>query len=251
MSKKRRSGHHAEIETLTLALAQNGRAMDEGVKKKFWSTHDVKVVKPLTPTQDDMFFAWEEKKHICAHGTAGTGKSFLSLYLAINDVLNKKQKQIIIVRSAVATRDIGHLPGTLEEKTAQYEIPYNDIMWDLLGRKSTYSDMKEAGIIKFMTTSFIRGLTWDNAIIIVDEGENLTLHEINSIMTRVGKNTRVIFNGDIKQTDLDGKKHGSSGMDQAVRIFNRMSSFELIHFTQHDIVRSDFVKEWIIASEEF
>jgi len=250
MRKKHRNGRQAELETISLALVQNGRAMEEGSKRKHWSKHDVKAVKPLTPTQEDMFHAWYDDKHICAHGSAGTGKTFLALYLAIHEILGKHQNKIIIVRSAVPTREVGYLPGTLEEKTALYELPYHDIMYELIGRNSTYHDMKEAGLIEFMTTSFIRGLTWDNAIVIVDEGENMTFHEIDSIMTRIGKNTRIIFTGDIKQSDLDGKKNGVSGMRHALNVFDRMTEFESVQFTKHDIVRSQFVKSWIVASEE-
>jgi phosphate starvation-inducible protein PhoH len=250
MAKKKRNSRQAEIETLSLALVQNGKAMEEGNKRKHWSKHDIKTIQPLTPTQDDMFHAWYNNKHICAHGSAGTGKTFLALYLAINEILDKHQRKIIVVRSAVPTRDVGFLPGTLEEKIALYELPYHDIMWELVGRSSTYQDMKDAGLIEFMTTSFIRGLTWDNAIVIVDEGENMTFHEIDSIMTRIGENSRIIFTGDIKQTDLDGKKNGSSGMKEALKVFDNMKEFASIQFNKHDIVRSDFVKSWIIATEE-
>ncbi len=250
MGKKRRNSRQAEIETLSLALVQNGRAMEEGNKRKHWSKHDIKQIQPLTPSQEDMFHAWYNNKHITAHGSAGTGKTFLALYLAINEIIDKQQKQIIIVRSAVPTRELGFTPGTLEEKIALYEEPYHAIMWELIGRSATYQDMKDAGIIEFKSTSYIRGLTWDNAIIIVDEGENMTLHEIDSIMTRVGNNTRVIFTGDIRQTDLDGKKNGTSGMAQALKIFDNMKEFASIKFNKHDIVRSEFVKSWIIASEE-
>jgi len=250
MSKKRRTGRQEEIETLSHALLQNGRAMEENTKKKHWSVHDIKKIQPLNDAQADMFHSWYNNQHVCAHGSAGTGKTFIALSLAINEVLNKRQQKIIIVRSAVPTREIGFLPGTLEEKTAQYELPYHDIMWELVGRASTYSDMKEAGLINFTTTSFIRGLTWDNAIVVVDEGENMNLHEIDSIMTRMGNNSRVLFTGDIRQTDLDGKRNGVSGMADALRIFNNMREFDLIKFTKYDIVRSEFVKSWIIASEE-
>jgi len=250
MAKKRRTGRQAEIETLSLALVHNGRAMEEGNKRKHWSKHDIKTIQPLTPTQEDMFHAWYNNKHVCASGSAGTGKTFLALFLAINEIIEKRQKKIIIVRSAVPTRDVGYLPGTLEEKTALYELPYHDIMWELVGRASTYQNMKEAGLIEFMSTSFIRGLTWDNAIVIVDEGENMTFHEIDSIMTRIGENSRIIFTGDIKQTDLDGKKNGASGMLEALKVFDKMKEFESVQFNKHDIVRSKFVKSWIIASEE-
>ena len=250
MAKKRRNGAKAQLEEVTLALVQNGRAMEEGTKRKTWTKHDIKHIQPLTPTQEDMFHAWYNDKHICAHGSAGTGKTFLALYLAINEIIQKRQSKIIIIRSAVPTRDVGYLPGTLEEKTALYELPYHDIMWELVGRASTYQDMKDAGVIEFMTTSFIRGLTWDNAVIVVEEGENMTFHEIDSIMTRIGENSRVIFTGDMKQTDLDGKKNGISGMNDALKVFANIEEFELVKFNKYDIVRSDFVKSWIIASEE-
>ncbi len=250
MAKKRRNGRQAEVETLTLALVNNGRAMEEHQKRKHWSVHDIKKIKPLTPTQDDMFHAWYNNQHICAHGSPGTGKSFLSLYLALNEVLEKQQQRVIIVRSAVPTREIGFFPGNLEEKVSEYEAPYHDIMWELVGRKSTYQDMKDAGLIDFKTTSFLRGLTWDNSIIIVDEAQNMSIHEINSIFTRVGENSRIMFLGDIKQTDLDGKKTGVTGMPEALKVIDIMKEFETVQFTKYDIVRSDFVKSWITASEE-
>lgn len=250
MAKKRRNGAKAQLEEVTLALVQNGRAMEEATKRKTWSKHDLKTIQPLTPTQEDMFHAWYNNKHLCAHGSAGTGKTFLALYLALNEIIEKHQTKIIIVRSAVPTRDVGFLPGSLEEKVALYELPYHDIMWELVGRASTYQDMKDAGLVTFMTTSFIRGLTWDNAVVVVDEGENMTFHEIDSIMTRIGENSRVIFTGDTKQTDLDGKKNGATGMREAMQVFDNMKEFDCIAFNKYDIVRSDFVKSWIIASEE-
>jgi len=250
MAKKRRNSAKAQLEEVTLALVQNGRAMTEEVKRKSWSKHDIKIVQPLTPTQEDMFHAWYNDKNICAHGSAGTGKTFLALYLAINEVLQKHQNRIIIVRSAVPTRDIGFLPGDLDEKTALYELPYHDIMWELVGRPSTYQDMKDVGLIEFMTTSFIRGLTWDNAVVVIEEPENMTFHEIHSVMTRIGENTRVILAGDITQTDLDGKRNGVCGMGDAMKVMQKMSEFEIIQFNKYDIVRSEFVKSWIIATEE-
>lgn len=249
MAKKRRNGRQAELETLSQALILNGRAMDEQHKRKHWTKHDIQTVKPLTPAQDEMFHAWYNDKHICAHGSAGTGKSFIALYLAINQIIEKKQQRIIIVRSAVPTREIGFLPGSLEEKLMQYELPYHDIMWELVGKKSTYQDMKDVGIIEFMSTSFIRGLTWDNAVVVVDEASNMSMHEIDSILTRIGENTRVILTGDIKQSDLDGKKNGICGLPDALKIFNNMKEFASVKFTKYDIVRSEFVKSWIIASE--
>jgi len=250
MSRKRQSNKRQELTNANIALFRNGKAMEEGRKIKHWTTHDIKAIRPLTPAQEDVFHSWFNEEHICLHGSAGTGKTFLALYLALNEVLQKNQNKIIIVRSAVATREVGFLPGTLEEKVAQYEIPYQDILCDLVGKDSTYQDMKEAKIIEFMTTSFIRGLTWDNAVIIVDEGENMTFHEINSVMTRLGKNSRIIFTGDLLQTDLDGRKHGVPGMADALNVFHSMNDFACVKFTKNDIVRSDFVRDWIIATED-
>lgn len=248
---KRSNNKNAELEHLSLALTLNGRAMEDGPKRKHWSAHDIKHITPLTATQEDMFHSWFNGYNICAHGSAGTGKTFLALYLAMHSLLDRReQNRIIIVRSAVATRDVGFLPGTLEEKTALYELPYHDIMWELIGRASTYQDMKDANIIEFMTTSFIRGLTWDNAIVIMDEAQNMTFHELDSVMTRLGENSRIIVTGDIRQTDLDGKKNGAScGMGNFVKVVEGMKEFSTLHFTVNDIVRSSIVKSWIMASE--
>lgn len=257
MSAKKRSykksKRNDEVEFLKQALFANGHAAEEGPKRKSWSTKDLKTIKPITAAQEETFHEWFNGKHLCLSGSAGTGKTFLAFYLALNELFNSRARRIIIVRSTVATRDIGFLPGTIEEKTMMYELPYHDIMWELIGRPSTYQDMKDTGDIEFMTTSFVRGLTWDNAIIIVDEAQNMTFHEINSIMTRIGENTRIIVTGDTKQTDLtEGKKHlGLEGMTQALKVFNDMSTFANVHFTKHDIVRSEFVKAWIIACEKY
>lgn len=246
----RRARRSSELDYLEMSLVMNGKAHEEGPKKKHWNMHDLKSVKPLTPTQEDMFYAWNQGYNICAHGSAGTGKTFLACYLALGEVITRRAGKIILVRSAVPTRDIGFLPGTLEEKVANYEKPYHDIFWELVGRESTYNDMKEEGYVEFMTTSFLRGLTWDNCIVVIDEAENMTAHEIDSVMTRLGDNARIIINGDAKQTDLDGsKKQGSEGLTWAVKVFENMNQFSIVKFGVHDIVRSQLVKSWIIASE--
>lgn len=252
MSKKARGNtkRTRELEFLQHALESNAHAFTEGPKKKTWSIRDLKTIKPKNNAQEELFHAWYNGKHLVAHGSAGTGKTFLAFYLALQEVLEQRARRIIIVRSAVATREVGFLPGTLEEKTAMYELPYKDIAWELVGRRTTYDDMKEAGLIEFMTTSFVRGLTWDNAIVLVDEGQNMTFHEINSIMTRIGNNTKIIFTGDTKQTDLDGKRLGFEGMTHALKVMKDMDNFESVEFTKFDIVRSEFVKEWITACEE-
>ncbi|MGI0076103.1 MAG: PhoH family protein [Nitrosopumilaceae archaeon] len=226
---------------------------EDMVTRKTWSLHDLKNIKPLTSTQEEMVHTFLNGQNVCAYGSAGTGKTFLSVYLALNEILNPNTKQhyIILVRSVVPTREVGYLPGTLEEKIALYEAPYHDIFAEIVGRGSTYKDMKDAKKVKFVTTSFIRGLTWNNAVIIIDEAQNMTMHELNSILTRVGINTRIIVAGDIQQSDIMHKTNGSGcGMAQFLKIIDNMREFEKIQFTTHDIVRSAFVKSWIIACEQ-
>lgn len=251
MSRKRKhAGTTAQLYDLTEALVRNGEAMREGPRRKTWTKHDLRHIKPLTPNQELMFRDFIEGKHICAHGSAGTGKTFVAIYLALNEMLAaQKVDKIIIVRSAVPTRDMGFMPGTLEEKEMFFELPYSEMFATLLGRKNSYQDMKDAGCVRFSTTSYVRGLTWDDAVVIVDEGQNMTFHEINSIVTRLGQNSKLIFVGDLPQTDLR-KKYEQTGMDKFVKVAQKMPTFSVIHFTHHDIVRSEFVKSWIIACEE-
>ena len=248
MSRKKTSRRKNETKFLEDALRHNGSAKRNGPKHKTWSTHDLKTIKPLTPSQQDVFHAFYNYDHICAHGTAGTGKTYLAFYLAINEILNPTtpQDRIIVVRSVVPTRDIGFLPGDLSEKISVYESPYRDICAELVGRRSTYDDMKGAGLIQFMPTSFVRGLTWDDAIVIVEECQNMTFHEINSIVTRLGKNSRIIFTGDTNQTDL---RPVECGMDRLLKTIDNIQSFAMVEFGHNDIVRSDIVKSWIVAAE--
>lgn len=240
------------IEFLEKGLSRNGKAIEEGPRKKKWTVHDLRSIRPLTPAQEDMFRAFFDGRQICAYGTAGTGKSYVAIWLALNELLREgaSQNRLILVRSAVATRDQGYLPGTLEEKEAPYERPYRDIFADIVGKTTTYDDMKAAGLVEFNTTSNVRGITWNNAIVLIDEIQNCNFQEINSVMTRIGKNTRVMAMGDIAQNDLNKRKNDETGMNRFLEIAKRMRQFEMIKFQWHDIVRSEFVKSWIIACEE-
>lgn len=246
---KKKASRKNEIKFLEDSLHKNGAAQFHGPKRKKWSTHDLKTVKPLTPSQQDFFHAFFENDHICAHGSAGTGKTYLAFYLALNEILNPNtpQDRIIVVRSVVPTREIGFLPGDLNEKVSVYESPYKDICAELIGRPSTYDDMKESGLIQFMPTSFIRGLTWENAFVLVDECQNMSFHEINSIVTRLGPNSRIIFTGDTSQTDL---RPVECGMKKLLAVVGNIQTFATVTFTYHDIVRSDIVKSWIVATEQ-
>ena len=249
MSTKRSRRQTAKAELIL--INNNVEAIKEGPTKKHWTKHDIKTIRPLTSNQHNMFRQYFQGDNIVAYGSAGTGKTFLALYLALSDIIdgNKSQDHIVIVRSAVATRDLGFMPGTLEEKVSLFENPYRDVLSELFGRLNTYDNMKEAGLIRFVTTSYVRGLTWDNAIIVVDEGQNMTSHEIHSIMTRVGNNSRIIFTGDLAQNDLVTKRSENSGMKRMLKITEQMKEFSSVCFTTDDIVRSEFVKSWIVACE--
>lgn len=248
---KTRNVKDEKIETLEFALSVNTKATMEGGKRKSWNEHDMNSFKPITENQSEMFESYFQGLDICTYGYAGTGKTVCALYLASTSVFaNKTQDRIIIVRSSVPSRDVGFLPGTAEEKAAQYEMPYRGIMYELFGKQSTYDDMKAVGKIEFLTTSFVRGITLDNAIIILDETQNMTFQEIDSVLTRVGKNTRVILCGDVRQTDLVKKSSDHEGMTKTLAILKKMENFDLIEFGIDDIVRSGFVKNWIIASSE-
>jgi phosphate starvation-inducible PhoH-like protein len=215
----------------------------------------MKRISPITETQTALFEGWSNGKNILAVGSAGTGKTYISLYLALKDVMAGKQyKEIIIIRSSVQSREQGHMPGDAKEKMAHFEAPYIDIVNDLFERADAYGIMKQKGMIRFMSTSFIRGLTFNDALIIVDECQNMRWDELRTIMTRVGDNSRIIFCGDTKQDDLACSKNrlDVSGLRHFKKVIDRMSSncFETVEFTINDIVRSGLVKEFIIAEEQ-
>lgn len=233
-------------------VVNNHRAVEEGPARKHWSTHDLLHLRPLTENQKLAMHHFSQGDQMLLSGSPGTGKTFLSVYLSMGEVLHpdSPQDHLIIIRSAVATRDQGFLPGTLEEKQSVFEQPYKDIFAHLFGRAKTYDDMKDARLVQFMSTSYLRGLTWDNAFVLVDECQNMTFHELNSIMTRIGTNSRIVFAGDIPQCDLLKTSRDVTGMQQFQRIVSRMDEFTEIAFTHEDIVRSNLVKSWIIASEQ-
>lgn len=250
---RKASKRKSKAERIDLELASNNVvAISQGPKRKSWSVLDVKSIKPLNEAQRSMIESYYMGNNVVASGSAGTGKTFIGIWLALNTILSKDtpQNNIILVRSAVPSRDIGFLPGTAEEKLEPYEIPYKDIFYDLVGKSSTYDDMKEAGKIKFTPTSFVRGSTWDNAVVVIDEAQNMTIDELNSVMTRVGVNTKIIVCGDYAQNDLVNKRNETSGFKDFLRIVDQMKDMDTITFTKHDIVRSEFVKNWICAKED-
>ena len=214
-------------------------------------------ITPITDNQKRLFDSYDEGKHIIAYGAAGTGKTFITLYNALKDVLseNTPYDKIYIVRSLVATREIGFLPGDHEDKSSYYQIPYKNMVKYMFQMPSDadfemlYGNLRAQETIKFWSTSFLRGTTLDNAIIIVDEFQNLNFHELDSIITRVGENTKIVFCGDASQTDLT-KTNEKNGIIDFMKVLRAMPSFELIEFGIDDIVRSGLVKEYLIAKLE-
>lgn len=214
-----------------------------------YSQFDLKDVHPLTENQGKVFKAYQEGKNIICSGFPGCGKTFLALYLALNDMMygDNDIDKIIIIRSLVKTREIGHLPGTVEEKSGPFEAPYSAICNELFGRGDAYSILKKKDMISFENTSFLRGISFNNAIIIVDEMENCNFHELDTIAGRIGKNCRLILAGDINQTDLISSNRDVSGFDKFFKIAAIMEKFSIIEFEVGDIVRSGFVYDYIIA----
>jgi predicted ribonuclease YlaK len=214
-------------------------------------------VEPLTENQRKLFESYQNGKHLVAYGCAGTGKTFISLYNALKDVLDETTpyEQIYVVRSLVATREIGFLPGDHDDKSALYQIPYKNMVKYMFQMPSDadfemlYGNLKSQETVKFWSTSFIRGTTLDNSIIIVDEYQNLNFHELDSIITRVGENSRIIFCGDATQSDLV-KTNERNGISDFMNILRKMESFDIIEFGVDDICRSGLVKEYIVAKME-
>ena len=214
-------------------------------------------IEPLTENQQKLFDSYANSKNIIAYGAAGTGKTFITLFNALNDVLDTSTpyEKIYIVRSLVATREIGFLPGDHEDKAFLYQIPYKNMVKYMFEMPTEadfemlYGNLKAQETISFWSTSFIRGTTLDKAIVIVDEFQNLNFHELDSIMTRVGENSKIMFCGDATQSDLikDKERNGIADFMQILRI---MSSVDVVEFGIDDIVRSGLVKEYLLAKLE-
>ena len=211
-------------------------------------------VGPITDNQELFFNEWKDGKNLFAYGAAGTGKTFIALYLALKDVMDEEKpyEKVYIVRSLVSTREIGFLPGTHEDKSELYQVPYKNMvrnmfhMPDQVSFDSLYENLKHQETISFWSTSFLRGTTLDDAIIIVDESQNLNFHELDSIMTRVGQDSKIVFCGDINQSDLV-RTNERNGILDFQRILQNMEEFSEIEFGVGDIVRSGLVKSYIIS----
>ena len=226
-------------------------------KKKALGNEYLLDIEPLTDNQRKLFDAYAEGKHLVAYGCAGTGKTFITLYNALREVLDERTpyEKIYLVRSLVATREIGFLPGSYEDKSDIYQIPYKNMVKYMFQMPSDaefemlYGNLKSQETIKFWSTSFLRGTTLDNSIVIVDEFQNCTSHELDSIITRVGENSKIMFCGDASQSDLQ-KSNDRNGIIDFMNVLRKMPSIDIIEFGVDDIVRSGLVKEYILAKIE-
>ena len=248
MSAKRKS------QTSSVPFGMSNKQMK---RKKPINSDLMRDVEPLTKNQEELFRCYKNDQNIVAYGAAGTGKTFITLYNALRDVFDLKTpyEKIYIVRSLVATREIGFLPGDHEDKSSLYQIPYKNMvkfMFELTTDSDfemLYGNLKNQGTISFWSTSFIRGTTLDNAIIIVDEFQNLNYHELDSIITRIGDNSKIMFCGDATQTDLT-KQNERNGIADFMKILRIMPSMDIIEFDIDDIVRSGLCKEYLLAKAE-
>lgn len=212
----------------------------------------LKTFEPLTENQDKFFEMYRGGGYfIGLFGSPGVGKTFLAMYKSIEEVLQRDNpfNQVVVVRSLVQLREAGHLPGTLEDKQEIYEMPYKEICGTLFGRSDAWERLKEQGHARFISTTAIRGISIDDSIIIVDECQNMNWSEINTVITRVGHRSKVIFSGDFKQTDLIKNNRDVSAFHDFRRVATSMKEFQEVYFTPDDIVRSSLVKSWIVACE--
>lgn len=232
----------------------NGMSVKQMKRKKPINSSYLLPIEPLTDNQKVMFEEYGRGQNIFAYGCAGTGKTFVALYLALRDVLNEDTpyEKVYVVRSLVATREIGFLPGTHEDKASLYQIPYKNMvkymfeMPDDASFEMLYENLKNQETVSFWSTSFLRGTTLDNSIVIIDECQNLNFHELDSIMTRCGQDTKIMFCGDANQSDLQ-KSNERTGIIDFQKILQNMKEFSMVEFSIEDIVRSGLVKSYLIS----
>jgi len=238
---------------LTVVMNDNQASFHGAEHKKTFHKKDVKFITPITNTQRTAMDCYKKGDNMFMHGSAGCGKTFLGMYLALNDILDERTEyhKLIIVRSAVATRDIGFLPGTEEEKLAIFEQPYISICNELFNFGKSYENLKKLNYVEFVSSSYLRGITFDHSIVLVDEVQNFNADELNTVMTRIGYQSKIIFSGDLAQSDLMKTNRDKSGMGDFINIIKTLDEFAMIPFTTDDIVRSSLVKRYIIAKEKY
>ena len=229
-------------------LQNAGISVDQSKNNPSKNTLQISSISPLTENQKLVFNYFADDQNMLLHGVAGTGKSFLSLYLSIKQIIDGKSPygKVVIVRSVVPTRDMGFLPGSSKDKSSIYEAPYTAICTELFGRGDAYALLCSKGYVEFISTSFVRGITFNDSIIIADEIQNMSSMELHSVITRVGKNCKILFCGDVNQDDLTSeRKREVSGLKDFMKIIKKMESVSCVDFGLDDIVRGKFVKEYL------
>lgn len=216
------------------------------MRKKNRVVHSDLEVKSLKALNQNQSKVLHSNNNQVLSGFAGTGKTFLASYLAYKAVfIDREFSKIIYLRSAVPTRDLGFLPGSEEEKLKVYEAPYADIATELFGRGDAYEVLKKREYVEFMSTSYIRGRNLNKVFIVVDECQNMSYHELDSIITRLNGECRIIFCGDIRQADLY-----KNGVADFWKVIKEMNEFDFTEFQKDDIVRSELVKNYIIKKDQ-
>ena len=213
-------------------------------------SNNMRDIKPITDSQIEAYEQWEKGRNLILSGAAGSGKTFIALYLALQELIKNRKKRLVILRSVVPTRDIGFLPGTQEEKEAAYLTPYIGVISEIFKNNPTlFTSFLKNGTIEFLTTSYIRGITLKDAIVVVDEFQNCNFHELDSIITRIGKGSRVIFSGDYYQSDFTNRKE-KEGISEFLKIIESLKHFKKIEFTWKDCVRSGMVRDYLMTKEK-
>lgn len=229
-------------------MAQSKQSSTRTKKSTSWRKRLIDIF-PFSQAQEDFFRYYEKGYNLVLSGAAGCGKTFIALHHALNEAKEHQyRKKVIIVRSVVPTRDMGFLPGTQKEKEAAYTTPYENIVNELYGDSKAWETLVDQGIIQFMTTSYIRGITLNNSIVIVDEMQNCNFHELDSVITRVGEESRIIFAGDYYQSDFT-RDRDRQGINKFLTILEKMNYFRHIRFEWEDICRSGIVRDYIMTKE--
>lgn len=213
-------------------------------------SNNMRDIKPITDSQIEAYEQWDKGRNLILSGAAGSGKTFIALYLALQELIKNRKKRLVILRSVVPTRDIGFLPGTQEEKEAAYLTPYIGVISEIFKNNPTlFTSFLKNGTIEFLTTSYIRGITLKDAIVVVDEFQNCNFHELDSIITRIGKGSRVIFSGDYYQSDFTNRKE-KEGIGEFLKIIESLKHFKKIEFSWKDCVRSGMVRDYLMTKEK-